>query len=102
MQQLRPRVRARQTTAALGEESALRGYPCWAVTEMVGRNSFSSGGTQGFRRIRAFYGSADESSIYGASSEQELATLDQTFETIMMWMYDSFWGVYRGLQPASR
>lgn len=92
MQQLRPRIRARQTTATLGEESALRGYPCWAVMEIVVRDSFSSGGTQGFRSIRAFYGSADESPIYGASSEKELATLNQTFETIMMWMYDNFWG----------
>ena len=33
MQQLRPRVRARQTITTLGEESALWRYPCRAMTE---------------------------------------------------------------------
>ena len=59
MQQLRPRIRAGQAATALGEESALCGYPCWAGMKVVILESFP------FRRTavpmkKAFLRLADE------------------------------------------
>lgn len=53
VQQLRPCVRARQRTTALGEESALRGHSGWA--NMSGRIDFSIQ-AETFFQYEDFYG----------------------------------------------
>lgn len=64
MQQLRSHIRARQTTTALGEESALRGHPRWAMRGGVIKVSFQG---ETAVEMKSFYGGLIKKHMHGAS-----------------------------------